>query len=509
MHWATRIAKFRWVGTALCMGITLAIILPVGAQNLADFEKRVHEFTLDNGLKFLVLERHEAPVVSFNTYANVGSVDEVKGITGMAHVFEHMAFKGSKTVGTLDYAGEVQVLERVDEAFLALKKERSQGNGADPERLAELQQRLEEAQEEASRLMVHDEFEEAFTQAGSVGLNASTSSDATRYVVNLPSNKVELWMALESDRFLNPVLREFYKEKEVVKEERRMRTESRPRGRLMEEFLAIAFKAHPYGEPTIGHMSDVETMTRSEAKEFFQKFYVPSNLTMAIVGDVHLEEIQSLAETYFGRIPAAPQSDPVETVEPAQTGQRRVVVEDRSQPWVVMGYHTPDINHADNAVFEAISDILGAGRTSRLYKNLVKEKKIAVSASAFQGFPGSKYPGLFVFFATPARGHTTQECEEAVAAEIERLKTEPVSDQDLEKFRTRSQASVVRALASNRGLARQLTFYEVVTGDWRNLFKQLDEIDRVTAQDVQRVTKEYFTTKNSVVGVIETQQSDR
>ena len=509
MRWATRIAKIRWVGTLLWMGITVALIQPVGAQNLADFEKKVHEFTLDNGLKFLVLERHEAPVVSFNTYANVGSVDEVKGITGMAHVFEHMAFKGSRTVGTVDYAGEAQVLERVDEAFLALKQERSRSDGADPERLAELQQRLDEAQEEASRFMVHDEFEEAFIQAGSVGLNASTSSDATRYVVNLPSNKVELWMALESDRFLNPVLREFYKEKDVVKEERRMRTESRPRGRLMEEFLAIAFKAHPYGEPTVGHMSDVETMTRSEAKEFFQKYYVPSNLTMAIVGDVHLEEIRSLAETYFGRIPAAPQSDAVETVEPPQTGQRRVVVEDRSQPWVVMGYHTPDIDHPDNAVFEAISDILGAGRTSRLYKSMVKEKKIAVNASAFQGFPGSKYPGLFVFFATPAQGHTTQECEEAVIAEIERLKTEPVSDQDLEKFRTRSQASVVRALASNRGLARQLTFYEVVTGDWRNLFKQLDEIDRVTAQDVQRVTKEYFTSKNSVVGVIETQQSDR
>ena len=509
MHWAMRIKTIRWVGTVLWMGITVALILPVGAQSPTDFEKRVHEFTLDNGLKFLVLERHQAPVVSFHTYADVGSVDEVKGITGMAHLFEHMAFKGSRTVGTLDYAGEVQVLERVDEAFLALKKERSQGNGADPQRLAELQQGLEEAQENASQFMVHDEFEEAFIRAGSVGLNASTSSDATRYVVNLPSNKVELWMALESDRFLNPVLREFYKEKDVVMEERRMRTESRPRGRLMEEFLAVAFKAHPYGEPIIGHMSDVETMTRSEAKAFFQKYYVPSNLTLAIVGDVRVEEIRSLAETYFGRIPGAPKPDPVETVEPPQPGQRRVVVEDPSQPWVVTGYHTPDINHADNAVFEAISDILGTGRTSRLYKSLVKEKKIAVNASAFQGFPGSKYPGLFVFFTTPARGHTTQECEEALSAEIERLKTERVSPQDLEKFKTRSRASVVRALASNRGLARQLTFYEVVTGDWRNLFKQLDEIDRVTAQDIQRVAREYFTSKNSVVGVIETRQSDR
>lgn len=505
----TPIAKIHWPGAALMAGIFIALILPTVGQSLADFEKRVHEFTLSNGLNFLVLERHEAPVVSFHTYANVGSVDEVKGITGMAHVFEHMAFKGSKTVGTLDYAAEVEALGKVDEAFLLLKEEQNKGRAADPERLADLQQHLEEAQEQAAQFMVHDEFEEALTRAGSVGLNASTSSDATHYVVNLPSNKVELWMALESDRFLNPVLREFYKEKDVVKEERRMRTESRPRGRLIEEFLAVAFKAHPYGEPTIGHMSDVETMTRSEAREFFRKYYTPSNLTIAIVGDVKVEEIRSLAETYFGRIPAAPKPDPVETVEPPQTGQRRVVVEDRSQPWVVMGYHTPDINHPDSATLEAISDILGSGRTSRLYKSLVKEGKIAVDASAFQGFPGSKYPALFVFFATPARGHTTQECEEAVLAEIEKLKTEPVSEEDLEKFRTRSRAAVVRALASNRGLARQLTFYEVVTGDWRNLFKQLEEIDRVTAQDVQRVANEYFTSRNSVVGVIETTRTDR
>ncbi len=254
--------------------------------------------------------------------------------------------------------------------------------------------------------MVHDEFEEAFTQAGSVGLNASTSSDATRYVVNLPSNKVELWMALESDRFLNPVLREFYKEKDVVKEERRMRTESRPRGRLMEEFLAIAFKAHPYGEPTIGHMSDVETMTRSEAKEFFRKYYTPSNLTIAIVGDVHLEEIRSLAETYFGRIPAAPQPDPVETVEPPQTGQRRVVVEDRSQPWVVMGYHTPAIDHSDNAVFEAISDILGRGKNITSVQKPGQGKEDCRQCFRFPGFPGEQIPGaLCVFCHTLSRAH--------------------------------------------------------------------------------------------------------
>ncbi len=508
MHWKMRVGKVRLAGGLLFIWVTVAMTPSVSAQSLADFEKKVTELTLKNGLKFLILERHEAPVVSFHTYADVGSVDEVKGITGMAHVFEHMAFKGSRTIGTTDYQSEVKVLAELDDLFLALKEERAKQDGADQEHLAELQQRFEEAQEEASQYLVHDEFEEAFIRAGGVGLNASTSNDATRYVVNLPSNKVELWMALESNRFLNPVLREFYKEKEVVKEERRMRTDSSPRGRLIEEFLAVAFKAHPYGEPIVGHMSDIETMTRAESEAFFRKFYAPSNLTIAIVGDVDPVQIQSWAETYFGRIPSGPKPDPVETVEPPQSGQRSVMVEDPSQPSLYIGYHKPDVNHADNAVFDAITDILGRGRTSRLYKSIVKEKQIAVSASAFHGFPGNKYPALFVFFATPARGHTNRECEEAIYAEIERLKTELVSPEDLEKARTRSRAGLVRALSSNRGLARQLTSYEVITGDWRNLFKELDQIDRVTAQDIQRVAREYFTSKNRTVGVIETTQPE-
>ncbi|MFQ5928126.1 MAG: M16 family metallopeptidase [Acidobacteriota bacterium] len=480
----------------------------VEAQNLADFERKVTEFQLENGLKFLVVERHKAPVVSFHTYADVGSVDEVKGITGVAHLFEHMAFKGSKTVGTKDYHAETKALDKVGEAFLALKEERSKGDKADKGRLAELQKRFEEAQEEAADYLVHDEFNEALSRQGASGLNASTSRDATRYIISLPSNKVELWMSLESDRFLNPVLREFYKEKDVVMEERRWRTESWSIGRLLEEFLAIAYKAHPYGEPLGGHMSDLETLTQAEAEAFFKKYYSPGNLTIAIVGDVDPNQIQQLAEIYFGRIPGGPKPDPVETVEPPQLGERRVVLEDPSQPFVLIGYHKPSIDHADNAVLDAITDILGVGRTSRLYKSLVKEKKIAVSASAFQGLTGNKYPGLFSFSAVPAKGHSYKECEEAIYAEVERLKTELVLPEELEKAKTRARAGLIRSLSSNGGLANQLAFYEVVKGDWRNLFKELDEIDQVTAADIQRVAQEYFKRKNRTVGVIETKQSD-
>jgi len=492
-----------------CMALLLfatASVCPKSAeaQDLAEFEKRMTEFTLANGLKFLVLERHEVPVVSFHTYADVGSVDEVKGITGLAHLFEHMAFRGTKTIGTKDYQAEAKAMAKMDELFEAMKAERRKGDQADKARLEQLEKQFKEAEQEAQKYIVNDE---TLARAGGEGLNASTSEDATQYIVSLPSNKVELWALLESDRFRNPVLREFYKEKDVVMEERRME-ENNPQFRLFEEFAAIAYKAHPYGEPVLGHMSDLQTLTRGEAEAFFKKYYSPSNLTIAIVGDVNPQEIKKLAEKYFSHIPSGLKPEPVETEEPPQRGERRVTVEDQSQPLIAIGYHKPGINHPDNSVFDALTDIMSAGRTSRLYKSLVKEKKIATSVYIDINFVEqrgwNKYPGLFIFSAVPAKGHTSQECEDAIYAEIEKIKTEPVVPEELKKAKTRTRANLIRGLASNDSLAEQLTFYEVITGDWRNLFKQLDKIEQVTADDIQRVAKEYFTSKNRTVGVIET-----
>jgi len=503
-----KMRKRNIVALALVILLLVAFAAPrqaARARGLAEFEERLTEFTLDNGLKFLILQRREAPVVSFHTYANVGAVDEVRGITGMAHLFEHMAFKGTKTIGTEDYKSESKAMAKIDEAFLAIKAERRKAAKADEKRLQELENQLKQAQEDAQKYLVHDEYEEVFSRQGGAGFNAYTSQDATQYIVSLPSNKTELWMLMEADRFANPVLREFYKEKDVVMEERRMAVESQPTGRLLEEFMAVAYKAHPYGDGVIGHMSDLETLTRAEAEQFFRTYYGPGNLTIAIVGDVDPQHIKKLAERYFARIPAGPKPEPVETVEPPQRGPRRVVVEDPAQPFVLIGYHKPSINHPDDAVFDAITDVVGMGRTSRLYKTLVKDKKIAVYASGFQGMPGSKYPNLFLFYAVPARGRTNAESEEAIDAEIERLKAELVSPQELKKAKTRARASLMRQLDSNSGLAAQLTYYEVLTGDWRNLFGQLDKIEKVTAEDIQRVAKQYFTTKNRTVGLIETQ----
>ena len=494
-----------WRGMLALLLLGLIAAQPGMAQDMLDqFEEKVTEFTLDNGLHFIIVERHEAPVVSFFTYADVGSVDELKGVTGIAHMFEHMAFKGTTTVGTMDLEAERAAMQRVDDIYNDLRKEQQKGTMADTARIAELEVDLETAQEAARDLIEDGEFEKVIERAGGTGLNATTSSDATRYFYSLPSNKIELWFSLESDRFLNPVLREFYTERDVVQEERRMRTESNPIGRLLEEFLTLSFKAHPYGEPVIGHMSDLQSFTRAEAEDFFKQYYGPQNLTIAIVGDVNPDDAREMAETYFGRIPGGEKPSPVETVEPPQLGERRVVIEEQSQPVLLIGYHKGSINHPDDPVFDVLSDLLSRGRTSRIYKQLVEEDKIALQAGGFNNFPGNKYPNLFVFFTITNQGHTPEEAEQAIYDILDDIKENGVTEEELARAKTRARADLVQQLQSNTGIAGQLTFYEVNTGDWRNLFRRLDEINAVTSGDIQRVVQETFTKKNRTVAMIQT-----
>ncbi len=486
----------------------LLLILVTSAPLLAQegfksVQDRIVEHTLKNGLKFIILPRHEAPVVSFVTYADVGSTNETWGSTGLAHLFEHMAFKGTNTIGTKDYKKEKAALEKLDQAYFRLREEQRKGEKSDTSKLKQFEKDFNAAQEEASKYVVNNEFGTIIEQAGGVGLNATTSTDATRYFFSLPSNKVELWFALESERFLNPVTRDFYKERDVVMEERRRSVESQPIGKLIEEFLSVAYKAHPYGVSVVGHMSDLQTMTRAQAERFFKTQYVPSNLTVAVVGDVEPKDIIRLADTYFGRIPAGSKPEPLTTVEPPQKGERRAVIEEQSQRVMILGYHKGNINDKENAVFNAITDLLSQGRTSRLYRSLVRDKKIATQAGGFSGFPGQKYPGLFLFFAFPSPGHTNEECEKAIDSEIVRLKTELVDDAALKAVKARARAGLIRQLNSNQGLALQLTFYQAVTGDWRALFKQLDAIEAVTAQDIKRVTNDYFVKTNRSAAYLE------
>ena len=482
--------------------IALVAVAAAGAQSLADFEKRVTEFTLSNGLHFIILERHEAPVVSFHSYVNAGSVNDPSGETGIAHMFEHMAFKGTAQIGTTDYSAEKQAMDEVERIYDRYDEERARGVKADPEKLRSLQIELKAAMEKANSYVIPNEYAQIIDENGGVGMNAETGTDATRYFYSLPSNRIELWFLLEAERFAEPVFREFYKERDVVREERRMRTESDPQGQLVEALQSTAFEAHPYHVGAVGWASDIENFRLKEAVAFYRTYYVPANITIAIAGDVDPKQARALAEKYFGRIPAGPMPLGVRTVEPPQPGPKTVAVESPSQPLAFIAWKRPNQTDKDDPVFDVISDILSSGRTSMLYTDMVRDKQLALAAQTTATFPGGKYPNLFVALLAPNLGHTIEDNEKECYAVIDRLKNQKVDDETLRRVKTRIRAGVIRELDSNEGLANLLTFYYVNYGDWRKLFTGLEDIDRVTADDVQRVARKYFVTEHRTEALI-------
>ena len=290
--------KFYCPGALLLAAVLALFCSSASSQTFEAVRKQVQTQLLPNGMKFIVLERHGAPVASFHVYADVGSANESYGITGISHILEHMAFKGSKVVGTKDYAAESKILEQIDSVYASLRNEESKPE-PDPAKVAELRKQFAGLEKQAKEYVVNNEYFDLMMREGDNGINAYTSSDATQYINSLPSNRLEFWMAMTSDRFLNPVFREFYKERDVIMEERRMGLETQPTGKLVEDFLAVAFKAHPYHHEVIGHMSDLQSITRRDVETYFARFYGPSNLTVAIVGDVRADEVFRLAETYF------------------------------------------------------------------------------------------------------------------------------------------------------------------------------------------------------------------
>ncbi|HIK31810.1 MAG TPA: insulinase family protein [Oscillatoriales cyanobacterium M59_W2019_021] len=484
-----------WVTT---IGITPVWAQPQPLQSYLDRAMaQVTEFTLDNGLKFIVLERHKAPVVSFITYADVGGVNEPVGQTGVAHYLEHLAFKGTQRIGTTNYDAEKPLLEKLDQLFDRIQKARAKG---EEDKISALQAEFDTVQAEADAYVLQNQFGQIVEQSGGVGLNANTSADATRYFYSFPANKLELWMSLESERFLEPVFREFFKEKQVILEERRLRTENSPIGKMLEVFLASAFEVHPYKNPVIGYTEDLRNLTRQNVEDFFRTYYVPNNLTIAVVGDVNSDEVRRLAQIYFGRFPKGAEPPAVAEVEPPQTEPREVTVRFPSEPWYLEGYHVPAFDSPDRPIYETIASILSDGRTARLYQSLVEQQQIALTAQGFVGFPGDKYPNLMLFYALTAPGRTIEEVATSLHAEIEKLTTQPVTANELERVKKNALSGLLRSLDSNSGMASLLVEYQVKTGDWRNLFTQLEAIERITPQDVLRVARETFTPQNRTIG---------
>ena len=484
--------------------LLVVMTLPLAAQDLASFEKRVTVTTLPNGLTVLILRRPEAPVFSFFTLVDAGSAQDPLSQTGLAHMMEHMAFKGTPDIGTTNYADEKVALAKVEQTYAAYETERVKRIGRDPQKLAQLKKDWQDAMATADKFVIKNQFGEIVESHGGVGMNAGTSYDDTSYMYSMPSNMIELWAAIESDRFANPVMRDFYKERDVVTEERRMRTDSNPTGRLIEQFLGTAFAANPYHRPTVGYASDLQSFSATDALEFFHQYYEPSNMTIALVGDLDPDQVMPIVERYFSQLPAKPKPAELTSVEPPQNSVREVKMRDQAQPIYVEGYHRPSYLDPDDAVYDAITDIMSNGRTSRMFRSLVRDQKIAAAAAGFSGFPGNKYAHLFAFYGVPLPGHTNQEMQKAIQAEIAKLKTQDVTDDELQMFKTRTKADLIRGLASNEGLAQQLAIYQTRYGDWRELFRYLDKVDKVTKADIKRVANNAFQDNNRTIGSIET-----
>lgn len=479
------------------------ILLSAGTSlaQAATLEQKVQEHTFANGLKLLVVERPGAPVFSAYLTVGVGAVHETSGSRGVAHLLEHLRFKGTEVIGTQDYRKEQPLLQSIEQIGSALDLLRNKPV-PDIDSIASLEKQLAELQKRHRELVIKDEFAQIYARNGAVGYNAFTSKDLTSYIVSLPANKLELWASLEADRMRNSVLREFYTEREVVKEERRRSYDSDADGLLYESLLATAFTVHPYRHPIIGWPTDIANLSPAVTRSFMERYYSPINTVIALVGAVDFAEAVALVENYFGSIPAGTPVPEVTAIEPPQRGQKRVNVEFDAEPRLSVAFHKPTLPARDDYVFDVIDHILSQGRTSRLYRALVLEQQLATSVTSF-GAPGYRYPNLFVINAVPRYPHTVTEVEKALYAELQRLATEPVSEELLDQMRNRLRVDHLRYLQSNGGLARMLTFYQSVSGEWRYLIDYEEQIASITAEDILRVASTYLVPGNRTVAVLQ------
>ena len=493
-----------WRGAAALLAAAMACQTGL-AQDLKSFEQKITTKVLPNGLTLIICNRPDAPVFSYTTFIDAGDVNDPSGESGLAHMFEHLAFKGTTQIGTKDYADEKVALAKVEAANDAYEAEFLKPVGRDPQKLAELKRAFVEAQAEAHKYVIPNQFTEVAERNGANDLNAETGLDDTMYFWSMPENRLQLWAWLESGRLSDVVPREFYKERDVVMEERRMRTDSNPIGRLIEQFLATAYVAHNYGRTSIGWPSEVSQITATEAMTFHKQYYVGSNIVVAVVGDVEAQKDLPMLEKYFSKIPSGPKPEDTTTVEPRQFAEKSVVIREQTQPFYIEGYHRPSYHDPDDAVYDAIGDIMSNGRVSRLYRSLVRDQQIAAEAEGFSPFPGDKYPSLFAFYAVPLPGHTPAQMRDAIHKEIEKLKTTDVSDEELAMYKTRTRADLLRGLADNQGLANALAESQTRYGNWRELFLQLDRVDKVTKADIRRVANKVFVASNRTSAEIDTE----
>mgnify|MGYP001216237375 CR=1 FL=1 len=478
--------------------LILLFFLLLSATCLASggsLEGRVVEHTLKNGMHLLMLPRTGAPVVTLQITFKVGSVDEVEGKTGMAHLFEHMLFKGTTTLGTSDWEAERPIIEEIEAVGEELDALRAAGEG-ESERSRALLEELAKLQESERRYIVKDEIDAIYSRNGGTGFNAFTTPDMTSYIVSLPAGRVELWASIESARMRDPVLREFYVERDVVKEERRQRREGEPVARMMEELKAAAFTTHPYRNPVIGWPGDLDTLSVKDTRAFYKKYYGPDNAVVTAVGDINPDDFIALCERYFGPIPSSGFRRYPLPSEPKQTEARRVELKLDAEPIAILAYHKPTLPHRDDYVLDVVDGILSYGRSSRLVRSLVEEKKVLTSVSTQNGSPGARYDNLFLLYAEPAPGVTADEALKALREELALLAAIPPTREELERVVRKMEADMVRSLLSDGGLSRRLSYFQTVAGDWRYAEENPRILKTVTPEEVSAVCAKYFAPEN-------------
>lgn len=475
-------------------------ILISSITNASDYlGKNVVKKRLKNGITVIILNRGFAPTLAFEVNFRVGSVDETYKTIGAAHLLEHMLFKGTDKIGTKNFTKEKKILARIEAVGETI--DRLKLNSPKNQMIPELEKELKELQKKHGKLVVNAPYDRIYTENGGVGFNASTSRDKTGYYVQLPSSKLELWAKLESERLRNPVMREFYLERNNVIEERLMRYSTSGDGALFEKFIAAAFTAHPYRHPIIGWESNIPHLSLKDVKKFYYKYYIPSRMTITIIGKQDTGKTFRIIEKYFSGIKNRPDPTDIAIREPVQPGEKRFIYRFESNPYLIIGWHKPSFPSRYDYIFDIVSEILSGGKSSRLYRSLVLERKIVTSIKTWNGSPGGRFNNLFVVYAVPRGPHTPEEVEKAVYEEIANL-AESVNREDVVKVLVAMESEMVFGLETNSGLARVLSYYQTIFGDWKYLLNYNDILRSIRIDEIKEAMAKYFTKKNRIVGIL-------
>lgn len=462
----------------------------------AAVDLNVHKEVLPNGLTVLLHPNKQAPTVSCRLFYVTGSVHEVPGKSGLAHILEHELFKGTKKVGIQDSVADARFMAVQDSLQALIRPAKLAGDSA---LVKKLTAEHDSVLNEHRKIFVKDELWSAYQAAGGTGLNAFTSDLMTAYIVTLPKNKVELFMWLEADRMQNAVLREFYSERDVVREERRMRYDDKPTGRYYESLNSLIYEAFPYRVPTIGWPSDIANLTREMAEEHYRKYYKPRNAILVLAGDLEVAPTMEMVKKYFGSIPAGEAFPPLTIRDPEQAGEKRLTVTRPDAPSLfTLVFKTPEVGDRSLYALDIAEGVLN-GRSGRLYKRLVEQEKLAVSVGASNS--PNKYVSEFSIQVNMRPDADVAKVEKIVWEELEKLKTEIASEREFQKVKNRAYAGLVRSLTDMENVATMLAYYEMF-GDYRIFLNWANELDKVTATDVQAAAKKTFVREKSVAGFL-------